>query len=220
MGGIIVVIMVVFISVMVRKVAAVALRLTGLDKPTAEFQALSALTGTGFTTRESELVLDHPKRRQIISILMIIGNAGTVAVIAGLVSSFITVTSVWAVLRFGILVVALYLIYKIATHTRITRVLSRKIEKRLKDRFKLQRRAIDKVLDTGDGYGVAEITLDERSPSVGKTLATSELGKKKFLVLAIERQDENIPVARGNHKLHAGDILICYGSFEEMGEIG
>lgn len=220
MGGIIIVIMVVFISVMVRKVAAVALRLTGLDKPTAEFQALSALTGTGFTTRESELVLDHPKRRQIISILMIIGNAGTVAVIAGLVSSFITVTSTWAVLRFGILVVALYLIYKIATHTGITRVLSRKIEKRLKDRFKLHGRAIGKVLDTGDGYGVAEITLDERSPSVGKTLATSELGKKKFLVLAIERHNESIPVVRGNHKLHAGDVLICYGTFEEMGEIG
>lgn len=219
MGGIVVVIIVVFISVIVRKVAAVALRLTGLDKPTAEFQALSAFTGTGFTSRESELVLDHPKRRQIISILMIIGNAGTVAVIAGLVSSFLTATSAWAVLRFGILVVALYLIYKIATHAGIARVLSRKIEKRLKERFKLQKRAIGKILDTGDGYGVAQITLHQRSPSVGKTLATSELGKKKFLVLAIKRQDENIPVARGNHKLHAGDTLICYGSFEEMGEI-
>ena len=219
MGGIILVIIVVFISVIVRKVAAVALRLTGLDKPTAEFQALSAFTGTGFTTRESELVLDHPKKRQIISILMIIGNAGTVAVIAGLVSSFLTATSAWAVLRFGILVVALYLIYKIATHAGITRVLSRKIEKRLKERFKLHRRTIDKILDTGDGYGVAQITLHQRSPSVGKTIATSQVGKKKFLVLAIERQDENIPVARGNHKLHAGDTLICYGSFEEMGEI-
>jgi len=72
MGGIILVIVVVFISVMIRKVATVALQLTGLDKPTASFQALSALTGTGFTTREAELVISHPMRRKVISTLMTI----------------------------------------------------------------------------------------------------------------------------------------------------
>jgi len=84
MGGIIVIITVVFIIVMIRNIAAVALQLTGLDKPTANFQALSALTGTGFTTKEAELVLNHPMRRRIISLLMITGNGGMVAVIAGL----------------------------------------------------------------------------------------------------------------------------------------
>jgi len=93
MGGIILVIIVVFVSVMIRNVAMVALQLTGLDSPTSSFQALSALTGTGFTTRESELVVSHPMRRKIISILMVIGNAGAVVVIAGLVSSFLNVTS-------------------------------------------------------------------------------------------------------------------------------
>ena len=93
MGGIILIIVVVFINVMIRKVAAVALGITGLDQPTADFQALSALTGTGFTTREAESVMIHPMRRRIISLLMIIGNAGTVAVIAGLIFSFVTITS-------------------------------------------------------------------------------------------------------------------------------
>jgi len=95
MGGIAIIIVVVFISVMIRKVAAVALQLTGLDKPTANFQALSALTGTGFTTREAELVVNHPMRRKIISVLMITGNAGMVVVVAGLVSSFLAVSSLW-----------------------------------------------------------------------------------------------------------------------------
>lgn len=43
MGGIILIIVVVFLSVLIRKVATVALKLTGLDKSTASFQALSAL---------------------------------------------------------------------------------------------------------------------------------------------------------------------------------
>jgi len=72
-----------FISVMIRKVATVALQLTGLDKPTTSFQALSGLTDSGFTTRETELVLNHPITRRIISLFIIIGNAGMMAVIAG-----------------------------------------------------------------------------------------------------------------------------------------
>jgi len=216
MGGIAIIIVVVFISVMIRKVAAVALQLTGLDKPTANFQALSALTGTGFTTREAELVVNHPMRRKIISVLMITGNAGMVVVVAGLVSSFLAVSSLWAVLWFMGLAVALYAIFKVATQNRIARSLSKKIEEKLRERFKLQERAIGRVLDLGKDFGIAEITLHEGSPSVGKTLATSDLGKKKILVLAIEREEEKILVARGNHKLHAGDNLICYGSFTEM----
>ena len=71
----------------------------------------------------------------------------------------------------------------------------------------------------GEDFGVAEITLHESFSSIGKTLATSELGKKKILVLAIERDGEKILVPKGNHKLHAGDNLICYGSFSEMMQI-
>jgi len=219
MGGIILIIVVVFAIVMVREVAAVALRLTGLDKPTASFQALSALTGTGFTTRETELVLNQPIRRRIISLLMIIGNAGMVVVIAGLASSFLTIASPWAILRFIVLVVALYLIFKMATHIRLARLLSKKIEKKLREKFKIQKRTIERILDLGEDFGIAEITLREGSPSVGKTLASSDLGKKKILVLAIERDKETILVARGNHKLHAGDNLVCYGSFTEMREV-
>jgi len=219
MGGIILIIVVVFAIVVVREVAAVALRLTGLDKPTASFQALSALTGTGFTTRETELVLNQPIRRRIISLLMIIGNAGMVVVIAGLASSFLTIASPWAILRFIVLVVALYLIFKMATHIRLARLLSKKIEKKLQEKFKIQKRTIERILDLGKDFGIAEITLHEGSPSVGKTLASSDLGKKKILVLAIERDKETILVARGNHKLHAGDNLVCYGSFTEMRKV-
>jgi len=219
MSGIALIIAVVFVSVMIIKVAAVALRLTGLDERTASFQALSALTGTGFTTREAELVINHPMRRKIISVLMITGNAGMVVVIAGLVSSFLAVTSFWAILWFVALILALYVIFRIATQTRIARLLSKKIEEKLRERFKLQKRAIGRVLDLGEDFGIAEITLHEVSSSVGKTLATSDLGKKKILVLAIERDEEKILVARGNHKLHAGDNLICYGSFTEMNTI-
>ena len=123
------------------------------------------------------------------------------------------------IFRFTILVVALYLIFKMATHTRLARILSKKIEEKLQEKFKLQKRTIGRILDLGEDFGIAEITLHEGSLSVGKTLATSDLRKKKILVLAIERDEERILVPRGNHKLHPGDNLFFYGSFTEMREI-
>ncbi|MDI6886556.1 MAG: hypothetical protein QMD22_09525, partial [archaeon] len=52
--------LVIFISFLVVRAAAIALMMTGMDEKRARFQALSAFTGTGFTTREAESVVNHP----------------------------------------------------------------------------------------------------------------------------------------------------------------
>jgi len=69
-------------SFLIVRAASVALMMTGLEKNKARFQALSAFSGTGFTTKESESIVNHPRRRQIIRWLMITGNAGIAMVIA------------------------------------------------------------------------------------------------------------------------------------------
>ena len=53
----------------------------------AAFQNCSAFTGTGFTTREAELIALHKDRRKIASVLMILGSAGFVTLIATLVTT-------------------------------------------------------------------------------------------------------------------------------------
>jgi len=63
------------------RVFAVALRLTGLPEHSARFQAISALTGTGFTTSEAEMIVNYPIRRRIIVVLMLFGNLGIVSVL-------------------------------------------------------------------------------------------------------------------------------------------
>jgi hypothetical protein len=76
-------------SVFINRIASVALRLTGLPDSIARFQALSAFSGAGFTTAEAETVINYPVRRRIISLLIIIGNLGMVAVFSTLVVSFL-----------------------------------------------------------------------------------------------------------------------------------
>lgn len=61
------------LSILVTRIATVALAHTGLSRESAKFQARSAFTGVGFTTNESEKVVNHPIRRRILLLLMLLG---------------------------------------------------------------------------------------------------------------------------------------------------
>ena len=64
MAGIISVILILVVSILITRLAAVALTHTGLSKESSKFQARSAFTGVGFTTNESEKVVDYPESRK------------------------------------------------------------------------------------------------------------------------------------------------------------
>ena len=82
-------VMVIFtISTILVRIASTIMRLTGLPDNVARFQSLSAMTGTGFTTRESELIVNYPIRRRVLLTLMIIGNIGLVSVVSTFVVAF------------------------------------------------------------------------------------------------------------------------------------
>ena len=82
-------VMVIFtISTILVRIASTIMRLTGLPDNVARFQSLSAMTGTGFTTRESELIVNYPIRRRVLMTLMIIGNIGLVSVVSTIVVAF------------------------------------------------------------------------------------------------------------------------------------
>ena len=78
------------LSLLVTRIAAMALMFTGLSHESARFQARSAFSGVGFTTTESELIMNHPVRRKIIMILMMLGNIGIATVVATVMVSLLT----------------------------------------------------------------------------------------------------------------------------------
>jgi len=80
---------VVALSLVIERVATVALSLTGLSHDAALFQARSALTGTGFTTVEAEQVASHPARRRIILTLMGLRNFEIITGVSTLVLTFV-----------------------------------------------------------------------------------------------------------------------------------
>ncbi len=76
--------LIVVLSILITRIATIALIHTGLSRESARFQARSVFTGAGFTTTESENVVRHPVRRRIVMLLMLLGNAGIVTAVASL----------------------------------------------------------------------------------------------------------------------------------------
>jgi len=76
-------IIVVFILLwVIIEVLSIVFKITGLELSKARFQVISLITHTGFTTRESELILQHPTRRRIASILMFISYIAQISLIS------------------------------------------------------------------------------------------------------------------------------------------
>ena len=73
------------IFLIIIEVITVLFKLTGLSEEKARFQVISLLTGSGFTTRESELITQHPSRRKLAQLLMITGYVGFLTGISFLV---------------------------------------------------------------------------------------------------------------------------------------
>jgi len=213
------------------KIGAAAFELTGLNSEQANFQSVSAFTGTGFTTREAELVTAHKDRRKVASVLMILGNAGFVTLIATLVTTINTsgpVTPIIPILeRFvpnsfmqyanlSIVLILLFLIYRIFYSSRFLSLLMSKIQEQMVDKKLLQRARFEELLLNAKGYGISQIELTKKNPLSGKTLSESKLRSNDILVLSVERDQENIinPVATTRLKPH--DTLVCFGKLENI----
>ncbi|MBU0684035.1 MAG: potassium transporter TrkA [Candidatus Omnitrophota bacterium] len=214
------VIVIIIVSAFIVKISAVALNLTGLNEKKAFFQALSAFTGTGFTTRDSESVVGHDIRRRIIMGLMVLGNAGLVSVITTLMLSFFNRGITPILLNTGIILLAVLLIIKISQNKEITRKLTKKIQEKLIKSSTFTKRPVEEILRLAEGYGIAEVTLNEFCIDRGKTLFESSFRKRDILILAIERGSSVLPAPHASDELLLNDTLICYGKLENIATIG
>lgn len=204
----------IFVSFLIVRAASIALMMTGLDKNKARFQALSAFTGTGFTTKEAELVVYHPQRRKIVRWLMIMGNAGIVTVIVTATSSITTSQGYQLPVNTLILIVGIYLIYKLAKYRGFVRKWEQFIEKKLIRSPAFEESATEDLLRFLEGYGVVKKIILEDSLLLGRSLMDSKLSEKGILVLGIEREKTWIPTPKASEVIKNGDNLIVYGPID------
>jgi hypothetical protein len=210
---------IIIISVLIVQAGAIALRMTGLDEKTANFQALSAFTRAGFTTSESEAVLKHPQRRGIVTWLIILGNAGIVAVIVTGTSSLVTATNYVVAIDIGILVIGTYIIYRLVRHSGLLARWEVLVENRLVRGSFFKGIHVEHLLHMPEGYGIGSTTVVEGSSAVGQAVAHGRLQPADFTVLGIERSGNWLPVAHLDETVREGDTLIIFGKLTEIEQV-
>lgn len=209
----------IFISILFVRGVAIALMMTGMDKKRARFQALSAFSGTGFTTKEAESVVNHPTRRKIITWTIIMGNAGIVAVIVTSTSSLVTSKGIQLPLNVLIFALGIFLIYKIASRTKFSDKWENFIQRRLKKTATFEEYQTEDLLHFLEGYSLVRKRLKKDSPYVNQSLTESKLRERGLLILGIERGKKWIPVPQPGEVFQKGDKIVVYGPLEIIREL-
>ena len=212
--------LVVTVSLLITRVATVILTATGMSREAARFQARSAFSGAGFTTRESEAVVDHPVRRKVIATLMLLGSAGVVAVVSTLILGLgrgDVGQRWWRVLE---LVVGLLAIVFVSRSRWVDQRLTALISRLLRRYTELPGRDVAGLVDLAGGYAVIELAVAEGDWVAGRTLGDLRLRDEGLVVLGITRQDGRYVAGPGaaTH-VTVGDILVLYGRDELLAEL-
>lgn len=211
-------VLVLLISFLVTRVATVALTHTGLSTEVARFQARSALTGAGFTTSESERLVNHPVRRRILMLLMLAGNAGIITAVSSLILAFVGDQQA-ANLAFKVvfLVVALLLLWLVANSHWVERRLSRIVDHALRRYTSLEVRDFASLLGLSGDYRIVEILISDSHWLQSKTLRQSAIGDEGVLVLAVQKADGKFLGAPDpDTVVCADDMLIAYGHVDAL----
>jgi hypothetical protein len=214
--------LVVFVSLLLIQIGARALRYTGLDEDVSLLQSQSAFTGSGFTTSESELVINHPLRRRIIRHLMLVGCLGVPSLIAALMVVVLSIVRedeqfATSALSIPIAIVGLVLIW-IGLHSRpAERVIDWGIRLSLRKVGHIHPVDYAQMLRVHTGYSVGELIIEPGNPIASKRLDVSRPADFGLLILGIERTNgEWIGTPHKDTVIELGDKLIVYGRDEVL----
>lgn len=199
------------------EILSIVLKLTGLELSKARFQVISILTHTGFTTRESELIVQHPTRRKIASVLMIVSYVAQITLITLLFNLLTQATKNILSTAIALSVMAFFVI--VVTQSKyLSERFDRVTEKLLKSRIKKAgtNGRIEQVLNLSPEFSIYEMIVDNDSVICDKTLNELRLKEHFIQILKIDRGSEMIDFPQAGTRILAGDRMIVYGKIDAL----
>lgn len=226
-------ILVVVVSFVVVRIGAIAFQLTGLTWSQAKFQALSCFTGTGFTTRESELIVGNSQRRRVASIMMVLGHAGLVVMIATFANPLqpnvylqkltVQVVPDWIpytfipLFNFVLLLVVFFVIVRFLGTMHVSDRITSSLRRTLLRRRLLDTLTLEEPVLSAPQRAIIKIIIGERSHLIGQDLST--IIAQGIEILAVESGGKITANPPGDVKLDLGDSLLCFGEARKIRDV-
>ena len=165
--------------------------------------------------------MNHPVRRRIVMVLMLLGNVGVATVIATLLLSFLRTSQTGNWSRNLILLTGgLVALWLAAASSWVDRVISRWVAKALRRWSALDVRDYVGLLHLSGEYAVLELQIQEGDWLADKHLAELKLPDEGVLVLGVQRPDSTyIGAPIGATKVCPGDVMVVYGPIARLAEL-
>ena len=198
------------------RMGTLALQRTGLSRESASFQAQSAFMGVGFTTSESETVVNHPVRRRILRMLMWGGYSGITVTVSTVVSG--VGSSDGHLLRFlGLMLVTAGVLLSVWQITSVRELADRLLTVVVARIPHLEVIDFEELLEFDKGYTVAQLHVDRNRWMTGRTLRDLRLADEGVLVLSVTRASgATIGTPEADTTLEVGDRILTYGHQEGL----
>ena len=195
------------------EIFSVIFSIEGVQLDKAKFQVISILTGTGFTTNESELMLASKRRRKLTQTLILFSYLFNITIVSTIINLFIATTEVsLEELGIGIILtianIILLIILNKATRVRrffdeiVNKIEIKKMEKR------------QNPISIYDKYGdkvIAEVILLKVNNKI-KNINTVKLKNEYDIqLLVIKRGEEIISDINEKVTLKEHDVLLVFG---------
>jgi hypothetical protein len=197
-------------------------RLTGLPAERARFQVLSLLTGTGFTTRESEMILSSRRRRRLARITMLFGYVFNITIVTAFINVFLTMKLSQVGYHFLSFLIPLGTAALIFIFMRVPKIhaIGDTLLRRLADRAFERKEAFNAVMliDNISSESIAQVTLrhipeEYQGLSLAETRLRAETG---ILVMLVERPGSKAEPAGPDTVFAVGDNLTVFGDYASI----
>ena len=202
---------------------AMLFRFTGLPDEKARFQVISLLTGCGFTTHESELLLTNKSRRRLARITMLFGYVFNITIVSMLINVFLSLKLSEFKNYFSILI-PIIAASVIITFMRVPKVRAwgDRIIEQLAGR--VAHRGNENSLLLLDYIGedsISQVTL-HTVPEAFRDLPLSETGLKtehNILVMLIEHKGQKAEPATAQTVFLPDDKLTVFGNYQTIAKV-
>ena len=197
-------------------------RLTGLPAEKARFQVISILTGTGFTTRESEIVLSSRLRRRLALATMLFGYAFNITIVSAFINVFLSMKVIRAGQQVTGLLIPLGTVALIFIFMRVPKIHAwgENILRRIADRAFDRKETFNAVLlvDSIGTGSIVQVTLRHipeayQGMSLAETRLRAETG---ILVMLVEHRGGKAEPAQADTVFETGDRLTVFGDYKTI----
>lgn len=223
-GSMIVFVLLIIFYIMISDIITILFRLTGMTEERARFQVISLLTNSGFTTQESEAVVNLKIRRRLAKGTMLFGYSFTVTILSTTVNVFMTMSDSelsTVIVLFPVLLIILCIFYYLRRSTFLKSKFDKWIET-IGYRIMFGKDANQVILVEEYGNMVVAHIYLHTVPEILRdtTLADSGImSVHKLMIMMVKSPDKDAMQANGTTVLQPKDTIIVLGKRSTIREI-